>query len=199
MINYLNGILIHKSPTNLIIDVHGVGFEVNITLSCFESLGDVGTQEKVMTYLYVREDVLQLYGFKSKEEYDLFLNLISAPGIGPKKAQLILSSVNAILFKKYILEEDSSALTSISGIGKKTAQRLIVDLKDKIETGSSELVDFGGEESASVVYLKQEAIAALGSLGFNKNSAQVAVEKVMQKSGRNISLEELIKQALQYL
>ena len=201
MISYLKGILVHKSPTKLVIDVNGIAFEVNITLPCFESLGDIGQESKVITYLHVREDLLQLYGFKTNSERELFLHLISAPGIGPKKAQVILSSVAAAQLQRYILEENLTALTSLSGVGKKTAQRLILDLKDKVVSIGEDIDQLPGQEEKSITIdnLIDEAVAALTSLGFNKNSAQTVVLKVVRQKNRDISLEELIKLSLQSL
>ena len=201
MINYLQGTLVHKSPTKLVVDVNGIALEVNITLPCYESLCEIGQKTKVLTYLHVREDILQLYGFKTNSERELFLHLISAPGIGPKKAQVILSSVAAVQLQRYILEENLSALTSLSGVGKKTAQRLILDLKDKVVSIGEDVDRLPGdsEESRTVDNLIDEAVSALTSLGFNKNSAQMVVLKVVRSKNQDISLEELIKQSLQNL
>ena len=200
MINYLQGILVHKSPTKLVVEVNGVAFEVNITLFCYENLGEIGQKTKVLTYLHVREDILQLYGFKTNSERELFMHLISAPGIGPKKAQVILSSVAAAQLQRYIIEEDLSALTSLSGVGKKTAQRLILDLKDKVlSIDDMDRLPGKSEDMQTIDNLIDEAVAALTSLGFNKNSAQMVVLKIVRKNNQEISLEELIKQSLQNL
>lgn len=201
MINFLHGIIVAKSPTKLIVDVNGVGYEINITLPCYESLGSVGEQITIITYLHVREDILQLFGFQSNNERELFLQLISTPGIGPKKAQVILSSVSVEHLQKYILEEDLASLTSLSGVGKKTAQRLILDLKDKLKVSTiiqkklpSTKIDLLEKER-----VVNEALTALLSLGFAKNSAQLAIQKAIQHSGEELSLEELIKQALRLI
>jgi len=201
MISYLHGILVHKSPTRLVVDVNGIAFKVNITLPCYENLAEIGQKIKVLTYLHVREDILQLYGFKTNSERELFLHLISAPGIGPKKAQVILSSVAASQLQRYILEENLTALTSLSGVGKKTAQRLILDLKDKVVSIGDDMDRLPGksEDLTTIDNLIDEAVAALTSLGFNRNSAQMVVVKVVQRNNQDISLEELIKQSLQNL
>lgn len=201
MIYFLQGIIVEKSPTKLIIEVNGVGYEVNITLPCYESLGSIGEKTTVITYLHVREDILQLFGFKSTSERDLFLQLISAPGIGPKKAQVILSSVSVEHLQKYILEEDLVSLTSLSGVGKKTAQRLILDLKDKIKP-STEIDDRSavpGVELSEKERVFDEAMNALVSLGFAKNNAQLAIQKILQHSEKDLTVEELIKQALRVI
>jgi len=200
MIYFLQGVIVEKSPTKVVVDVQGVGYEVNITLPCFENLGDVGQSAKVITYLHVREDILQLFGFKSLAERELFLQLISAPGIGPKKAQAILSSVTVELLQKYILEEDLTALTSLSGVGKKTAQRLILDLKDKVS-----MIPGSGDTLPKVRKISErdrlmdDALLALTSLGFNKNTAQGAIQKVMQQAENKPVLEDVIKQALRLM
>lgn len=201
MIRYLQGILVHKSPTKLVIEVNGIGFEINSTLPCYENVGEIGDRTKVITYLHVREDVLQLYGFKSISERELFLHLISSPGIGPKKAQAILSSVSVEDLQKYVVEENLIALTSLPGIGKKTAQRLILDLKDKVNISAAEEERLltRREELSDLDHLIEEAAAALTSLGFNKNSAHIAVHKVIQQSSSNIRLEDLIKKAIRLM
>ncbi len=200
MIDFLEGILIRKSPTRLVIDVQGIGFEINITLPCFESLGEINEKIKIATYLHVREDALLLYGFKSSSERELFLQLISSPGIGPKKAQAILSSVSAENLQRYIVEENLSALTALSGVGQKTAQRLILDLKDKLK--DSARFDFASkvdEDFSGHRHLMNEAETALISLGFNKNSARAALQQVIKNQSMEMSLEELIKQALRQM
>jgi len=201
MINFLQGVIVEKSPTKLIIDVNGIGYEVNITLPCYEHLGSVGEETTIITYLHVREDILQLFGFKSIDERELFLQLITAPGIGPRKAQVILSSVSVEYLQQYIIEEDLSALTSLSGVGKKTAQRLILDLKDKVKTSAKirDQLPTSGMELSERERIIDEAVTALISLGFAKNNAQTAIYKVVQQSKQQLILEELIKQALRLM
>jgi len=202
MINFLQGFIVEKFPTKLVIDVNGVGYEVNITLPCYESLGSVGEKTTVITYLHVREDILQLFGFQSIAERELFLQLISAPGIGPKKAQVILSSVSVEHLQQYIIEEDLAALTSLSGVGRKTAQRLIFDLKDKVKPSPlliTDKVPFSEIELTTRERKIEEALTALISLGFTKNTAQVAIQKVLQQSQNELTLEELIKQTLRQM
>lgn len=198
MINSLQGTIVEKTPTKLSIEVNGVGYEVNITLPCYERLGSVGDKAKVLTYLHVREDNLQLFGFESIDERELFLQLISTPGIGPKKAQVILSSVSVEYLQRYIIEEDLAAMTSLSGVGKKTAQRLILDLKDKVKlpTISRSKLPSSRLELPEKERILNEALTALVSLGFTKNNAQLALQKAKQQSEQELTLEELIKQAL---
>ncbi|NOZ62953.1 MAG: Holliday junction branch migration protein RuvA [Calditrichaeota bacterium] len=201
MIDFLKGVLAIKQPMRVVVDVRGVGFEVQITLPCYESLGAVGAEVNLITYLHVREDQMQLYGFSSTEERELFLHLISIPGIGPKKAQAILSSVTVNIFRRYIAEEDLAGLTSLSGVGKKTAQRLIIDLKDKVrapETGKAFRAG-AGEAISELEHLIREAEAALLSLGFVRPKARQAIEKTLAVKGAKINLEILIKEALRLL
>ncbi|MCU0643192.1 MAG: Holliday junction branch migration protein RuvA [bacterium] len=201
MISFLQGIILEKSPTKLLINVNGVGFDVNITLPCFESLAAIGEKTTIITYLYVREDALQLYGFKSAFEREMFFQLITTPGIGPRKAQVILSSVSAEYLQQFIVEENLTALTSLSGVGKKTAQRLILDLKDKLlplSLTSEKPLPFETATS-EIKRLMDESLSALISLGFNKTNAQTAIQKVIQQVGKEITVEELIKNALRLL
>ena len=204
MIAYLEGRLVDKNPTQLVLDINGVGYEVKIPLSTFDKLGENGSKTKILTYQYVREDTLQLFGFATIEEKNLFELLITITGIGPKTALGILSSISVNDFQRSIVSEDLDSLTNISGIGKKSAQRLIVELKEKI----------GGEEfrfkkdmslkDRSELILVEEALKALVSLGFNKASAKEAVNKAKSESDlkmhsqKKLGLEELIKKALKY-
>lgn len=200
MISYLNGTIAEKQPTKLILDVNGVGYEINITVPFYQQIGAVGEQVTVLTYLHVREDMLQLYGFQSAFERELFLHLLTIPGIGPRKAQIILSSVSAENLQRYILEEDVGALTSISGIGKKTGQRLIVDLKDKLKPmGLASPALPAAGMATPTRELIDDASRALVSLGFSKTNAAAAIQRIIEQHGESITLEELIKLALRAL
>lgn len=198
MIAYLEGKLIEKNPTHLILDVNGVGYSVNIPVSSYSRLGEIGETIKILTYQHVREDELKLYGFSTKPEKDLFELLISVNGVGPKVALGILSSISVEDFQRSILEEDLDVLTHISGVGKKIAQRLIVELKEKLTK-----VDLRLEKGEKVkerigVSVGDEAVLALVSLGYNKFDAKKAVEKVSSESKESLPIEELIKRALKY-
>jgi len=196
MISFLKGIIIHKSPTRLILDVNGVGFDLNITLNCAESLGTKGETITILTYLHVREDSLQLFGFSSTEERETFLLLISTSGIGPKKALAILSGTQAEDLRRYIMEENLAALTTLPGVGRRTAQRLILELKEKF------VAAIRGEqiEPLNVDYVRMnvvdEAVSALISLGYSRNAAQAAIQTVIAKETDLTNIEELIKKAL---
>ncbi|MDZ7262595.1 MAG: Holliday junction branch migration protein RuvA [candidate division KSB1 bacterium] len=196
MISFLKGKLVEKSPTRIVVEVNGVGYDINIPLSTYQNLGPVGETVKVLTYLHVRDEVLQLYGFASFEERELFIKLISVSGIGPKIAQAILSGSTVEDFKRSIREENLSVLTSIPGVGRKTALRLIVDLKEKLSGLESKDRKTYPEFEEQKVTLAQEAILALMSLGYNKVTAQNAVQGVLNSQAGELSLEELIKRAL---
>jgi Holliday junction DNA helicase RuvA len=132
MISYLHGRLAEKSPTEVTVDVNGVAYAVHIPLSTFEALGEIGAEVKILTYLHFREDAMQLYGFATSAERDLFKLLISISGIGPKMAQGILSGISVNELKNFILHGNFNALMSIPGVGKKTAERLVVELRDRV-------------------------------------------------------------------
>jgi len=198
MISSLTGILKHKSPTEILIDVHGVGYTVHIPLSTYEKLGDVGASISLLTHFHVREDAMQLFGFFSDEERRLFKLLISVSGIGPKIAQGILSGMNVEELKSNLLSGNVTALTAIPGVGKKTAERMILELRDKVggvmaETGT---MSAGSIKSATI---RSDALQALTSLGYNIQIAEKSIRLVLQETeGEIISLEELIKRALRH-
>lgn len=198
MIAYLEGRLVEKSPTQLVLDINGVGYEIKIPLSTYDKLGEDGSKAKILTYQYVREDTLQLFGFATPEEKNLFELLITITGIGPKTALGILSSISVNDFQRSIVSEDLDSLTNISGIGKKTAQRLIVELKEKISGEEFRFKKDIGFKERSELILVEEAIKALISLGFHKAHAREAVKKAKGEAEKKLKLEELIKKALRY-
>ncbi len=198
MIAALTGILKVKNPTEIVLDVHGVGYAVTIPLSTFEKLGEVGSSATILTHLHVREDAMQLFGFATDEERRLFKLLISVNGIGPKIAQGILSRIAVSDLKLHISKEDISALTAIPGVGRKTAERLVIELRDKIGkielTGPTSTAQPAGEEE-----LRQEALLALTSLGYNRSVAEKALRQVLgEMKGEKLALQNLIKKALRY-
>ena len=205
MIAYLEGKLIEKSPTHLILEVNGVGYSINIPVSSYANIGEIGEIVKVLTYQYVREDELKLYGFSSRQERELFELLISVSGVGPRLALGILSSISVEDFQRSVLGEDLDVLIHISGVGKKTAQRLILELKEKL--GKVDLgVEKGIEVKERVSVPVEEAVLALVSLGYNKLDARKAVQLVMSEANlkanseteESLPIEELIKRALKY-
>jgi Holliday junction DNA helicase RuvA len=198
MIAFLNGKLVHKSPTRAIIDINGVGYEVHISLNTYRQLSEIGATTYLHIYLHVREDQMLLFGFAVPEEKDLFLMLISISGIGPKLAQIILSGATVEEFTESILEENISKLTRIPGVGKKTAQRLIFDLKEKLARGDSRKapVESGAAVPGDLKSIIDEAILALISLGYSQQAAEAAIKKVRTKHPKLNTVEDLIKCAL---
>tara|TARA_B100000401_G_C52811972_1_gene724361 strand:- start:3011 stop:3586 length:576 start_codon:yes stop_codon:yes gene_type:complete len=191
MIGRLNGKLIEKTPTDLLIECGGVGYEVKISLNTFTSLSD---NESICIYtkLIVREDAQILYGFNSKEEREMFNQLISVSGIGPNTAMIMLSSLTPTEIAHAIQSENVTLIQSVKGIGAKTAQRVIVDLK-----GKSMIVESSVEnitEKSNTIHF--DALSALVSLGFDKRAAEKALNKA---NVENATLESLIKEALKVL
>lgn len=194
MIAFLKGRLVHKEPAFVIIDVNGVGYQVNISLATY---GQIKNQEdiKLFTHLSVREDAHVLYGFAEESEKKLFQHLISVNGVGPGTAIVMLSYMSAPELKTAIVQENTAALQSIKGIGGKTAQRVIIDLKDKLKReGWSETASTTPADSSNI--LRNEALSALLTLGLPKAAAEKSVDAVLKKSGNTITLEDLVKQAL---
>ncbi|MCL4549322.1 MAG: Holliday junction branch migration protein RuvA [Bacteroidetes bacterium] len=193
MIGYLHGKIISKKPTKLLLDVGGVGYLVNISINTFEKLSDK-TEVSLFTHLSVREDAMDLYGFFSVAEKEMFELLIGVSGIGPKSAQSILSGIQIDDLKDALKAGNVSRLISIPGIGRKTAERLMIELRDKIDSVSEtgETVTFG------VSTVRGDAIAALVNLGYNQKIAERAVRSVTDKSP-NIPIEDLVKEALMSL
>ena len=195
MIGSLTGTLKHKSPTEVVLDVNGVGYAVIIPFSTYEKIGDLESRVTLVTHLHVREDALQLFGFCTEEERFFFKLLISVNGIGPKIAQGILSGISVLELRQHIAKGNLSALTAIPGVGKKTAERLVVELRDKIGKLDSGAMSRAGTDDGSE--LRQEALLALTSLGYNRQQAEKAIRQVLQDTtGEKISLQDLIKKAL---
>ena len=198
MITSLHGTLIHKSPTEVVVNVNGVGYGVNIPLSTYESLGGVNTQISLYTYLHVREDVLQLYGFATEGERDLFRLLISVTGIGPKMAQGILSGIPVHDLKAHISQGNLGALTTIPGVGRKLAERLVVELREKIqklESGATMLASASNQQT----HVRSEALLALTSLGYNRTTTEKALRAAIEETnGQDTTVEALIKAALRH-
>jgi Holliday junction DNA helicase RuvA len=198
MIASLHGTIVRKSPTEIVIDVRGVGYGVSIPLSTFEVLGDLNTQVSLFTYLHVREDALQLFGFVSEEERNLFKLLISVTGIGPKMGQSILSGISGAELRNAIIQGNSAMLTSVPGVGRKLAERLVLELRDKIgkvSPGSSLLA----ASTEAQTQIRSEALLALTSLGYNRAAAERAIRlAIKDNSSVEASIELLIKAALRH-
>ncbi len=191
MIAQLNGKLIEKNPTELIIECAGIGYEVKISLNTYSVIKS-DEAVHIFTKLVIREDAHILYGFASKEEREMFSNLISVSGIGPNTAMIMLSSLVPEEIANAILIEDVRTIQSIKGIGTKTAQRVILDLKDKVSKMNFDTENIFSQNNTN----RFDALTALVSLGFDKKSADKAIDKI---ATGNESVEELIKAALKLL
>jgi len=196
MISFVTGKLIAKSPTLVVIKTGGFGFEVSISLNTFRQIGEIGSEIHLLAYLHVREDLLQLFGFASPEEKNLFLKLISISGIGPKSAQSILSGISVAEFVALVLEENVAALTRIPGIGKKTAQRLIFDLKERLANENLAVPESGLMLPVSDRSVDEEALLALVSLGYPRPTAEKAIIRIRSQSTTPLAVEDLITRCL---
>ena len=193
MISFLQGSIEEKNPAYLVINCQGVGYLVHISLHTYNAIADDG-EVRIHTLQVIREDAHLLYGFASKEERELFIHLISVSGVGPNTARMILSSMTPGDVKAAIVNNNTSSLQSIKGIGAKSAQRIIVDLKDRLEKEDvlkTENLQFTNNT------IQQEALSALVMLGFAKNTAQKAIAAILKKNrDAAISAEFLVKEAL---
>jgi Holliday junction DNA helicase RuvA len=196
MISFVTGKLISKSPTQVVIRIGGIGLEISISLNTFRQIGEIGSEIHLLAYLHVREDLLQLFGFSSPEEKKLFLKLISISGIGPKMAQGILSGISVSDFVESVLSENILTLTRIPGIGKKTAQRLIFDLKERLASEGLSDKDSTGSTLAVDRTVDDEVLLAMVSLGYPKLAAEKAIQHVRSKNSAPLTVEELITQCL---
>ena len=198
MIDSIKGILVKKNPTSVIIDIGGIRLGVPITLATFEKIPDPNQAVELLTYLHVREDIMELYGFYDDHERDVFMQLNSISGIGPRSAMNILSGTNPIEFKKKIIDSDVASLTSIPGIGTKTAKRIIVELKDKFtdqETGSD--LDFLLVSSDKDKI--DDVTKVLISLGYKRSAINQVIKKLVSKDALDENIEDIIKGALKLL
>ena len=198
MIDSIKGILVKKNPTSVIIDIGGIRLGVPITLATFEKIPDPNQAVELLTYLHVREDIMELYGFYDDHERDVFMQLNSISRIGPRSAMNILSGTNPIEFKKKIIDSDVASLTSIPGIGTKTAKRIIVELKDKFtdqETGSD--LDFLLVSSDKDKI--DDVTKVLISLGYKRSAINQVIKKLVSKDGLDENIEDIIKGALKLL
>jgi Holliday junction DNA helicase RuvA len=197
MIGRLRGLLAWKQPPYLMIDAHGVGYELEASLTTFQTLPEVGAEVTLLTHLAVREDAHTLYGFASPAERSLFRNLIRVTGIGPRLALLILSGMSVEMFGRCVRENDTASLTRLPGIGKKTAERLIIELRDRIgELGLDPTVVVlpGGRAVAPAINPVDDAISALVALGYKLPEASRMVQSL---DTDGLTSEAIIRLALQ--
>jgi len=190
MISHINGKLVEKTPTYVVIDCNGVGYKLNISLQTYSAIQTENC--KLLTHLAVKEDSHTLYGFYTSEERDLFRQLISVSGVGPSTARMILSTYSAEEIVNYIITADVTALQNVKGIGGKTAQRIIIDLKDKVGKG---------KETSDLLFtqdntIKEEALSALLALGLTKKVAYKKMEEVMKNHEGEITVEDLVRRSL---
>lgn len=201
MIAYLSGKLLEKQANTVIVDVGGVGYEVIIPLSTFYELGEIGEAVELRIFTYVREDTLQLFGFKTLRERELYLKLISVQGIGAKSGISMLSGMSADEIIVAIRTDNLARLTSIPGVGKKTAERMVIELRDKLNELSSGAVQDGLKESSTSIPVDavyDDAISALVNLGYHRTAAEKALKKAVQ-DGTEMSVQKLLRKSLQLL
>ncbi len=194
MIAYIEGKIAQHDPTYVIIDIGGIGYEIKISLNTFSSIKLLKSC-KLHTYLHVKEDSHTLFGFFEANEKKLFLSLISISGVGPSTGLMVLSSLSAVELHQAIVNGDAHTIQSVKGIGAKTAQRIVLELRDKM--AKEDLSDIqGGIQEKSHNTIRSEALSALITLGYNKTVAEKTVTRILKNSKEDISLEELIKLAL---
>ncbi len=199
MIELVSGVLRDKGATSCLVDCHGVGLGISISLNTFQDIDHLqhGDTVSLFTYLHVREDAMQLFGFSTVDEKEMFQLLIAVSGVGPKLAIAILSGGPSGDLKASIGREDVAMLTRIPGVGKKTAQRLILELKEKIKTADGfEYTDVASTGNAALHGKVNEALLAMISLGYKQQDAKRAIDKVLSNTPGDPSLEEIIKLAL---
>ena len=191
MITHIQGKLVEKTPTYVVVDVNGIGYEIKISLQTFSAID--GEFCKLHTHLSIKEDSHTLFGFFKESERHLFRNLISVSGVGPSTAQVILSTYSPIEIINHITTADVKAIQSVKGIGAKTAQRIIIDLKDKVAKGlpTADLL-FDKVDNT----IREEALSALLALGFSKKGAESRIDKILKSETEISSVEELVKTAL---
>ena len=205
MIARLTGILVEAEPTEIIVDVQGVGYSVSVPLSTFDKLPSVGQQVTIHTHFHLREDCMQLFGFATKEERALFRMLMdNVQGVGPKVALNVLSCVSLDSFVTSVANGDVKALSRINGVGKRTAERMVVELKDKIDAigkgviGSAVAASGNAASKPGIAQEALDAIAALESLGYKRDAAEKAVRSAAEKE-EGASTEQLLRKALAIL
>lgn len=192
MFEYFQGKIVEKNPAYVVLDCNGIGYFLNISINTFDKIPNSG-ECKLFTHQVIREDAHVLYGFADPDERLMFRDLISVSGVGAATARVMLSSISPADIQNCILNGDVGRLKAIKGIGEKTAQRIIIDLKNKVgkENMGSTTILSGAHNN-----LRSEALNALETLGFVRNAAEKAIDKIMREEGNSISLEELVKKVL---
>ena len=205
MIAHLSGTLLSKQPNAVIVDVGGVGYEVNIPVSTFYDLEEPGANVQLRIYTHVREDTLQLFGFKTARERELFLRVISVSGIGPQLAIKLLSGMNADEMIASIRTNNLAKLTLVPGIGRKTAERLVMELRDKVASLSSPQLEdelgaatAAGSAESTQDSMRADVLSALLNLGYQRNAAEKAVTSAVDEGGE-VSVEVILRRSLKKL
>lgn len=197
MYEYLSGKLVSKLPDHIVIEAGGIGYRLKISFSTYQSLPSVGEQVKIFTYLHVREDIFELYGFAKPLEREFFFKLIAISKVGPKAALAILSAGSPEDIRNWVLAEDAKTIAKTPGIGPTTAKRIILELKPKIERGLGEsdpgqlTSDLGDQD------IEREAILALEALGYSRSDMYAKIRKIMREGEGDLTTEQVIKKALQ--
>ena len=197
MIDYIKGSITELNPAFVVIDNHGIGYMMNISLSTYDVLARVGKTEETLLYVYeaIREDAHLLYGFANKQEREAFMLLILVSGVGPNTARMVLSSMSVDEFSQAIASSNVAMFKTVKGVGGKTAQRIIVDLKDKIKLADDTLLHQTGQVTGESF---DEALAALVMLGFSQQASQKALKSLFS-SHPGLTVEQAIKQALKMM
>ncbi|MBK7933926.1 MAG: Holliday junction branch migration protein RuvA [Acidobacteria bacterium] len=201
MIAYLSGKLLEKQANTLIVDVGGVGYEVSIPLSTFYEIGDIGSDVQLRIYTHVREDAIQLFGFKTNRERELYLRLISVQGIGAKSGIAMLSGMSADELILALRTEDLAKLSTIPGVGRKTAERMVIELRDKVGQTSVEgtsALDAATTGATPMDDVFEDALSALVNLGYQRNAAEKALQ-VAAKEVTDATVQKLLRRSLQVL
>ena len=193
MYYYIKGKIVHKDETGLAIDANGVAYFMNTTLTSLSRAGEIGAETTMYTYLHIREDIMELYGFASQEEKRMFMMLLSVTGVGPKAALSILSVLSPEKFALAVVTDDVKSITKAAGVGPKLAKRLILELRDKLK--NEDLIKNAGDDveiEDVITDSRAEAVSALVALGYSAADARNAVKNV----DASLSVEEIIKKAL---
>ena len=191
MIGYIKGKIVHKSPARMIVENNGIGYVLNVSLQTSESVGEEGEDVKLFVHQQITDEEIQLYGFSTEEEKKVFELLLGVPGIGPRVALRILSGMSINELYNAIVAEDAEIFTKVPGVGRKTGERLIVELKQRVEKIPTIP---GVKEKEREIFIA--AVEALTVLGYKRKEATAAINRVMKEKKENLNLEEIIKEAL---
>jgi holliday junction DNA helicase RuvA len=197
LIAHLRGRILEKHPNRIVVEVNGIGYDVSVPLSTFYGLGEPGGEIALRIHTHVREDALALYGFASLLEQDLFERLIGVSGIGPKLALAVLSGIEPLELVQAIERGDLARLTAIPGVGKKTSERIVLELKDRLPRVRPAAAAIGGEPAAPA--LRVDLLSALMNLGYHRPLAEKAVDSALRAGGADAGFELTLKQALREL